>query len=186
MSISISPANIPNSETLRDLISEDLPLAIKECSLIDKEAPLSGAPILAISSKDRPMFIFFDLHDAQRALMTGLSSMEKIKQQERLINRLYPQLDTTKPSVLIIMTAASIQGDYSYFQQNGSILFYTFRGLNVDNELSILIESSTFNEEINDNEPETSKDNSLIERNFIEKLENSLLSEEENTFFNEL
>ena len=116
--------------------------------------------------------------------MTGLASMQQIKQQHRMVGQLYPQVDITQSLLLVIMTSASIVADYSYFQRDGSIMFYTFRGMNVNNEIGILIETSDFNECLDDI-PEK-EDIQKIERDFIEKLEISLLSEEENKFFSEI
>jgi len=181
MTINVCTVNIPDTEVLRTLIAESLPSVIKGCSIIDAEVPLPGMPILVLNSDNQALFVFFD-HNAQNALMTGLSSMKHIKKQHRLINRLYPQLDITESATLIIMTAATIQGDYSYFKNDGSILFYTFRGISVNDEIALLIEPSEFN----DNIEKTSYEAEDIEHKFIEKLEASLLTEDESRFFNDL
>jgi len=182
MTINICATNIPDTDVLRALIAESLPSVIKGCSIIDAEVPLPGMPILVLNSDNQALFVFFDHHNAQNALMTGLAAMKQIKQQHRLVNRLYPRLDITESATLVIMTTATIQGDYSYFQNDGSILFYTFRGISVNNEIALLIESSTFNDEIIKTDHKTED----IENEFIEKLETSLLSEDESNFFSDL
>lgn len=184
MTVNINSVNIPGSEILRSLIVDGLSSVISDVCIVDEKVPVLGTPILAMNAQNQGVFVFFDLHDAQHALMTGLASMQQIKQQHRMVGQLYPQVDITQSLLLVIMTSASIVGDYSYFQRDGSIMFYTFRGMNVNNEIGILIETSDFNECLDDI-PEK-EDIQKIERDFIEKLEISLLSEEENKFFSEI
>ena len=183
MTIDIRTTNIPDNEVLRTLIVNSLPSIMEDCNIIDANVPLPGNPILASNLYNQAYFIFFDLHNAQQTLMSGLSAMEQIKQQRRLISRLYSQLDALEHSTLVIMTSAEIQVDYSYFQKDGSILFYTFRGLNINDERAVLIQPCLFNDDAD--EKNNKKNGKKIEHNFMEMLETSLLSDDENEFFSE-
>ena len=186
MTVNVGVVNIANVEILRLLIINSLQSIIKGCSIIDAALPVPGDPILAQTPGNKPVLICFDIMDTQQALMAGLSAVDYIKRHHALIKKLHPQLNFEKTSdsiILIIIAPSTIPGADYCFRQDGSILFYTFKGISVNGETALLIEAAASNSTANKN---SDNNNDVRNNNFIEKLENSLLSEKEKEYFNEL
>ncbi len=136
---------ISDRAELRQLILSSMETLFSSFQILDLEAPLPGEPILLLNQDKNLIVVSFDVHDGGNALVNGLLAAEKILREEALFKRLYPALKQQaaglyKSTKLFLLTPVDIMNEVGHSFLNEKVSIYTFRGIGVNGETTLMIE----------------------------------------------
>lgn len=137
--------SISDRTELRQLILSSLETLFNSFQILDLEAPLPGEPILLLNQDKSLIIVSFDMHDSGNALVNGLLAAEKILREAALFKRLYPALKQQSAGLyestkLFLLTPADITDEIGHSFLNEKVSIYTFRGIGINGETTLMIE----------------------------------------------
>jgi hypothetical protein len=152
MSIHLRTVALTSDEILKELVTDSLTNVLGEShEIISDNLPFDGHHVLAINAERRPVLIAWDGRDGGRALLAGLAAIEGLSDNRAMLYRLYPALfrgnrDSSAifriEDMQLIVLAPKPPPGGSYLRQSfHNLTIYTFRILEVDGKIGLLIET---------------------------------------------
>jgi hypothetical protein len=153
MSSQLRPLSLTADEILDKLVRDSLPNILgSPHKVIASNLPFEGNHILTLDAAQRPALVSYDGRDGGRALLTGLGVLEGLTENQAILcRRLYPGLFTKSGSDgpmfgiedvrLITLSPTPPPGGAHLQRALPSLYPYTFRLLEVDGEIALLLEA---------------------------------------------
>lgn len=152
MSPQLRPVSLTADEILEELVTDSLPNILgSPHEVIASSLPFEGNHILALDAAQRPTLVSYDGRDGGRALLTGLGVLEGLTENRAIFCRLYPGLFTKgggdgpmfriEDVRLITLSPTPPPGGVHLQQALPSLYPHTFRLLEVDGEIGLLLEA---------------------------------------------
>lgn len=152
MSIHLKTVTLTSDEILRELVTDSLSNLLGEGhEVISEKLPFDGHHILALNAERQPVLIAWDNRDGGRALLAGLAAIEGLGDNRAMLYRLYPALfrgnrDSSaifrvEDMQLIVLAPKSPPGGSYLRQAFRNLSVHTFRILEVDGKIGLLIET---------------------------------------------
>jgi hypothetical protein len=153
MSIHLRTVALTSDEILKELVTDSLTNILGEShEVISDSLPFEGHHILALNAERRPCIIAWDVRDGGRALLAGLTAIEGLSDNRAMLYRLYPALFRGNRDSSAIFRAEDMQlavlapkpppGGAYLRHAFRSLAVYTFRILEVDGRVGLLIETT--------------------------------------------
>ncbi len=157
MSIHLRTLSLTSDEILKELVTDSLPHILgSEFEIISDNLPFEGNHILALNSDRQPTVISYDARDGGRALLSGLAVIEGLTDNRAMLYRLYPALFRgtqqngsifrVEEMRLAVLSSRPPPGGAYLEHAFRSLTLYTFRLLEVDGKIGLLIESPRLGE----------------------------------------
>jgi hypothetical protein len=151
MSVYVKPITVESDDILIELARDSLEGILGTgYELVADNLPFDGNQILALDAERRPVIVSCDLRDGGRALLYGLAAMEGLAGHRAMLYRLYPTLfrsGTERGSIfrledarLIVLAPKRPPGGYYLDNAFPFLSIYTFRTVQVGDQLGLLIE----------------------------------------------
>jgi hypothetical protein len=152
MSMHLRTLPLTSDEILKELVAGSLPNIFGESfEVISDNLPFEGNHILALDSARRPTIISYDTRDGGRALLSGLAVIEGLTDNRAMLYRLYPALFRGNQQAgsifrveemrLVVLASNPPPGGAYLAHAFRSLTVYTFRILEIDGKIGLLIES---------------------------------------------
>lgn len=152
MSIHLRTVALTSDEILRELVTDSLTNILGEGhEVISDKLPFDGHHILALNCERRPVLLVWDSRDGGRALLAGLTAIEGLSDNRAMLYRLYPALfrgnrDNSaifrvEDMELVILAPKAPPGGSYLRQAFANLSVHTFRILEVDGKIGLLIET---------------------------------------------
>lgn len=152
MSIQLRTIDLTSDEILKELVTDSLPHILgKSFEVISSNMPFEGNHILCLDSGKNPAVVTYDGRDGGRALLAGLAAIEELSDNRGMLFRLYPALFRGDPqrnnsifrneSIRLIILSSKAPPGMAYLGHAfPSLTVHTFRVLEVDGRIGLLIE----------------------------------------------
>ena len=152
MSSQLRPLSLTADEILYKLVRDSLPNILGSShEVIASNLPFEGNHILALDATQQPALVSYDGRDGGRALLTGLGVLEGLTENQAILCRLYPGLFNENGSDgltfgiedvrLITLSPTPPPGGVHLQRALPFLCPYTFRLLEVDGEIALLLEA---------------------------------------------
>lgn len=152
MSIHLRTVALTSDEILRELVTDSLTSILGEGhEIISDNLPFDGHHILALNSERRPVLLAYDSRDGGRALLAGLAAIDGLSDNRAMLYRLYPALfrgnrDSSaifriEDMQLAVLAPKALPGGHYLRQAFRNLSIHTFRILEVDGKIGLLIEA---------------------------------------------
>lgn len=153
MSIHLRTLSLTSEEILKELVTDSLAHILgNNFEIISDNLPFEGNHILALNSERQPTVVSYDARDGGRALLSGLAVIEGLTDNRAMLYRLYPALFRgtqqhgsifrVEEMRLAVLSSRPPPGSAYLEHAFRSLSVYTFRILEVDGKIGLLIESS--------------------------------------------
>lgn len=152
MSVQLRTIPLTSDEILQELVTDSLPHILGASSeIISNNLPFEGNHLLCLDAGKHPTVVTYDSRDGGRALLAGLAVIEGLSDNRGMLYRLYPSLFTGNPQRnstifrsedlrLVILSAKAPPGVDYLAHAFPALTAYTFRILEVDGRIGLLIE----------------------------------------------
>lgn len=154
MSVQLKTIALTSDEILRELLTDSLPHILGEsCEVITHDLPFEGRHILCLDAERRPALVAYDGRDGGRALLAGLAAIEGLCDNRGMLYRLYPGLFSghsrqagpafrSEDLRLVVLAPRALPGVAYLRQAFPALTVCTFRILEVDGKIGLLIETA--------------------------------------------
>ncbi len=160
MSIHLKTVSLTSDEILKELVTDSLPNILGEShEVISDNLPFEGHHILALNAERRPVMIAYDSRDGGRALLAGLAAIEGLSDNRAMLYRLYPALFRgnressaifrVEDMQLVVLAPKAPPGGAYLRHAFHNLAAFTFRILEVDGKIGLLIETSRGDDAVN-------------------------------------
>lgn len=157
MTMHLRTLSLTSDEILKELVTDSLPHILgSDYEVISDNLPFEGNHVLALDSERQPTVVAYDARDGGRALLSGLAVIEGLTDNRAMLYRLYPALFRgtqqngsifrVEEMRLAVLSSQPPPGGAYLEHAFRSLSVYTFRILEVDGKIGLLIESPRLGE----------------------------------------
>jgi hypothetical protein len=157
MSMHLRTVSLTSDEILKELVSDSLPQILgASFEIISDNLPFEGNHVLALNSERQPTVVSYDARDGGRALLSGLAVIDGLTDNRAMLYRLYPALFRgtqqngsifrVEEMRLAVLSSKPPPGGAYLEHAFRSLSIYTFRILEIDGKIGLLIENPRLGE----------------------------------------
>lgn len=146
MTASIKAAQL-HRDQLPTLLCETLESLLGlNCRVLDASPPWADSAIFALDGNERPVLVQYHAEDSGRALLAGFATLDKLEQELHWLARSYSEFSTGRPLILpdlVIVSPTPPPGAIRLCGENPWLKCFTFRALQINEEVGLLLEPVT-------------------------------------------